>query len=118
MGKCQCGAGFTLPGLWVGHNQLHIPIAILHCKECGSITPTQIEGMVPYVAEKCESFPPSRGDYKKTEDGVFFTCPVCKGLSPLRLPTHAISEDTSTSNLLNTETKNGKEVRHKSLLFL
>lgn len=53
--------------------------------------------MAPYLAEKSGKFPPAPGQYKLLPEGVIFACPVCKGLSPIRHPTHKINEDGSVA---------------------
>ena len=91
MSKCQCGAELQPPGMWVGYNEYHVPMAILHCKGCGGIIPVQIESMVPYVAARCEIFPPARGEYQIAPAGnVNFTCPVCNKTHGLGAPVHTI----------------------------
>lgn len=93
MDKCQCGAELKAPGMWVGYNEYHVPVAILHCQSCGSIIPMQINALKPYAADLAKAFPPPRGEYQIAPDKtVNFTCPICKGTHGLGAPIHTIGE--------------------------
>jgi hypothetical protein len=91
--KCTCGKELKLPALFIGYTEFHTPVAQFQCG-CGKATNVQIETMKPYTAKLGEGFPPPRGDYAIYPDGkVQFTCPVCKGSSPIAEPVHQVGDD-------------------------
>jgi len=97
MDKCQCGKEFKLPALFIGYTEYHIPVAQYQCS-CGTVTNMQINGMKPFKTDRTDKFPPPRGEYIVAEDGsITFTCPVCKGFSPIAAPIHSVGPDGAVS---------------------
>lgn len=89
---CRCGNSLTLPAILVGLDRNKSLVLEMQCRGCGKKTKLLYTNLREVKLDRAEKLPPPRGSYHKGAD-TLMCCPLCKCLSPIKQPVHAIDQE-------------------------